>query len=344
MTVRSSSGDRIGAEPQAAELIEREQRDVRIAIARRAANAAAHAVGVAARAQAAQRLEPHHRRIVGEARGQHAVRRSLGVGACGARPRRRARIARRRTCASGSCAARREQLASSTAAASISASSARRRTRAPVDRLAVDPARRAAAASTRERCRRPAARSFALRSRTSASSPSRRRADRSPSRRAPPCRAASVPRFAHCAAVAYGRRPSVSHDRRADVRIGFDFQPRGQRGDDGIDRPVRGRGRRRPGLLPSLRRLADGVRRFGADFGQRVAQRPARCRRSARAARAGPARGPQCARSARRRSRAPDRMMARSRGGRRAAILGLQDREPRGGSAAGVCALRGDER
>ena len=82
---------------------------------RRRASDDAHASGVAARAPAAQRLEPDDRRVVARAGGSTAAprRRDAARGAAG---RRAARIASRRTCASGSCAARARARASSTAA------------------------------------------------------------------------------------------------------------------------------------------------------------------------------------------------------------------------------------
>ncbi len=113
-------------------------------------------------------------------------------------------------------------------------------------------------------------------------------------------------------------------DRRADVGVRFDFQA----GDERRHREIERAGRRRRPLLPALRRLADGVGRFRADLGERVAQREGDV---------GNQRG--ALEAAERAHRDADRLRVAAVGAgpddreivrrRRAAILGLQHREAR---------------
>ena len=325
-------GDRIRRRAAGAELIEREQRDVRVAIAAAADRRGAR-VGVAARARgcaapragrsASRRARPAVSTLV-----RRVARPPLAAPAAGAA----ARIASRRTCASGSCAARARAPHRRPPPAAISASSARRRTRAPVERLAVAPARASRRSSAI--ASRSGARSLRC-SRTSASKPfatPSRSVDRLGARRHLEQRPLRALRPAPRSRTAGGRCVSQIAARTSGVR--FDLQPRDERrrrrrrSRTARRRLARASSPARPARWrspPPTRTSGSGCRSDGHDVGdERRPLEPAeRADRDAHglrvaAARAGP----------------DDREIARRR---RAAIFGLEDREPRRG---GVCAAR----
>ncbi len=121
-----------------------------------------------------------------------------------------------------------------------------------------------------------------------------------------------------------GKAPNRGAQRFARVGVGLDLQPRRKRRDDRVDRGDRGR----LVLLPALGSLTDRVGGFRAHFGQRVSQRGQDVGNERWALQPaqradGDLRGLRIAAA---RSGANDGEIVRRR---RAAVLGLQDRQPR---------------
>ena len=215
--------------PQSAELIEREQRDVRVAIVGGGHDATRTRIGGVGCAD---------RRRCAAPRAARSARHRASPARQHARPRRRtlrgrrgrraaARIASRRTCASGSSRHRAQQRLIVDAAPSWRALRARDGGRARRSTDSRGARRRHAGAAARPRRRRAGAACGA--SARALRALSRRRADRSTV--SPRAASSSSVRSAPSTCVARRVRQAADRfaDRRADVGLGFDFQPRDER-------------------------------------------------------------------------------------------------------------------
>ena len=326
--------DRVGRRAARRELVQRGQRDVDVAIADRGERRVAR-VGIGSQPQRAQRFEADHRRVVHAAERQHGM-----DGVCRQRARRLGGAGRGRRGGAH---------------------------RDPPD-LRIRIARRGAEHVRRDRCRGderlerepphtradrgvgPAWRGETLEQRDRLAA---RRAQRplQPRRRLQPFgnaeaighRLGAAGRLDERALRGVGlRRRHVREpaerlaDRRADVGLGLDLEPRGQRREHG----VHGRGRRRLVGSPPLRRLRDGVCGLGSDLWERAAERRKQIRDERRTLEA-PERPHGDARRlivAAAKARPDDREIAR---GRRAPIFGLQDREARDARRGALLRRRG---
>ena len=289
------------------EAVERSQIDVRIAILQRRDQQRARLIALPRR-DSLHRFQADDRRFVRDPARQRVPPGTAAIGD------RRRRIASRRTWASGSAAAM------GRTDASCSASTARRRTRAPL----AGSLGRGVIRSTRAAC--PSAPRGCGVSLTASQPVEPLRFAKAVDRRSLPAARVEERPFGPLEIVGAGIRQPTDRlaDGRPYRRVGFDREAAAQR-SSARRQPVGGPG---SGAFSRIvQRLRNRVRRFRAHFRQRMPQRRRDLRGRASVARAARARAPPRAPSGRPRCahRRGCRQVARRR---RAAIFGLQNREP----------------